>query len=121
MAKHNEVGQAGEAFAASYLQAKGYTLLEQNWRYSRAEVDIIAKEGDVLVFVEVKTRSNLAFGLPEDFVTKRQEQYLAEAASVYMEHIGHDWEVRFDIIGVRWKANGQHQLKHYPDAFFPGL
>lgn len=121
MAKHNETGKAGELAARRFLENKGYTILETNWRFHRAEVDLIAKDGKILVFVEVKTRSSDAFGKPEAFVDARKQRFLAEAASAYMELTGHDWEIRFDIVSVLVNPGGEALLEHFEDAFFPGL
>lgn len=118
MAKHNETGKQGEEIAYQLLLAKGYTILETNWRYRRAEVDIIAKEGDILVFIEVKTRSTDHFGKPEAFVTDRKKEFLQTAASVYMEEIGHEWEIRFDIIAVLLHPTRAAEVEHFEDAFF---
>lgn len=121
MARHNEVGKSGEALARQHLEEQGYRILEANWRYRRAEVDLIAMDGKALVFVEVKTRSSDAFGKPEEFVTSYKEKLIVEAAIAYMEAIGHDWELRFDIISILFRSESDYQLKHIPDAFFPGL
>ncbi|MDZ4680742.1 MAG: YraN family protein [Saprospiraceae bacterium] len=120
MAAHNEIGKAGELAARRLLENKGYLVLEANWRFHRAEVDLIAKDGKILVFIEVKTRSSDAFGKPEAFVDARKQRFLAEAASAYMEQIGHDWEIRFDIISVLTNQGGETLLEHFEDAFFPG-
>lgn len=121
MAKHNEIGKAGEIAARNFLENKGYTVLEANWRFHRAEVDLIAKDGNILVFVEVKTRSSEAFGKPESFVDARKQRFLAEAASAYMEQIDHNWEIRFDIVSVLLEPGAEALLEHFEDAFFPGL
>lgn len=118
MANHLETGQKGEAMAVTFLEKAGYQILETNWRFSRAEVDIIAMDGEILVFVEVKTRSSDYFGKPEEFVTARKKTLLADAASVYMNKINHDWEIRFDIISVLLKDVNQPRIKHFEDAFF---
>ncbi len=121
MAKHHQIGKAGEQLAARFLIEKGYTILERNWRFSKAEVDLIAKDGDSLVFVEVKTRSTDYFGKPEEFVSPQKERLLAEAASVYMEQIGHQWAIRFDLISVIYRHEQDFTIEHLEDAFFPGL
>ncbi len=121
MAHHNDVGQTGEALARRYLEEKGYRILEANWRYRRAEVDLIAMDGSILVFVEVKTRGSAAFGRPEEFVTRYKEQLLTDAAIAYMEAIGHDWELRFDIIAILYQSEQDYRIEHFTDAFFPGL
>lgn len=119
---HIDIGHKGEELAAVFLARKGYTILETNYRASHAEVDIIAQDKNgVLVFVEVKTRTNLAFGRPEAFVTETKQKLIAFAANRYMEHIGHDWEIRFDIVAIFLDTNRSVQVKHLKDAFFPGL
>ncbi len=118
MARHHQTGERGERIAADYLTALGWDILERNWRFGRAEVDIIAREGKVLVFVEVKTRSSLRFGPPEAFVSPYKEVLLTDAAGMYMEKIGHDWEIRFDIIAVLLQGD-QYRIEHFRDAFFP--
>ena len=121
MVSHIHTGQQGEALACTFLSEKGYELLETNWRYKRAEVDIIAKDGKILVFIEVKTRSTDYFGAPEAFITDKKKRLLSDAASAYMEEIGHDWEIRFDYVSVIYKDKGNFYLKHFEDAFFLGL
>lgn len=121
MAKHHETGKLGERLAEDFLSNKGYEILETNWRHRRAEVDIIAKDKEILVFVEVKTRSDSYFGRPESFVTERKRTLMYEAASVYMERIGHDWEVRFDIVAVMIHNDVHQSVEHFRDAFFKGL
>ncbi|KGE88453.1 MAG: YraN family protein [Phaeodactylibacter xiamenensis] len=121
MARHNDIGHAGEAIARRYLEERGYRILETNWRYRRAEVDLIAMDGKTLVFVEVKTRNTTAFGEIEDFVTRKKEDLLIAAAHAYMEHIDHDWEIRFDIIAILYLDEQSYSVKHIEDAFFPGL
>jgi putative endonuclease len=119
---HLTTGARGEDLARRYLEAKGYAILEHNWRWRRAEVDLIAKDGDALVIIEVKTRRSDHFGRPETFVDEKKQNMLAGAAAAYMEAIGHEWEVRFDVIAILLDiTTGAHQLEHFPDAFFPGL
>lgn len=119
MRQKHQTGKRGEQLALSFLQKKGFSILETNWRFSRAEVDIIAKEGEVLVFVEVKTRTGRQFSPPEASVTKRKRELLIEAAGAYMEEIGHDWEIRFDIVTILLWSDLQYEITHFEDAFFP--
>lgn len=119
MGKHLETGRKGEEIARNYLESRGYIILETNWRFSRAEIDIICKDGEILVFVEVKTRSYDSFGQPEEFVSKSKEKLMMDAATVYMHQVNHEWEIRFDIISIITKGS-YHELKHYKDAFFDG-
>lgn len=121
MAKHLETGKKGEAIAAEFLVSQGFQVLETNWRHRRLEVDLICKEGDVLVFVEVKTRSTDFFGLPEEFVDKKKEELLARAAVEYIHQVNHDWAIRFDVVAVVLKNESEWEVRHLRDAFFPGL
>ena len=120
MAKHIETGKKGEALAKQYLEERGYRILETNWRFSRAELDLIAMQQEVLVFIEVKTRSSDYFGTPDAFVDSKKEKLMAEAAAAYMRKINHDWEIRFDIISVLMRSEKDITIEHFKDAFFPG-
>ena len=120
MAEHLKTGQKGEKIARSYLQEQSYQILEINWRFQRAEVDIIAMKNDILVFIEVKTRTSNRWGNPEDSISPKKQSFIADAASQYMEQINHQWEVRFDVISIIIHDSHNYRLKHYPDAFFPG-
>ena len=118
---HTETGQLGEMLAVDFLEKKGWRIAERNWRGTgRGEVDIIAWAHDrLLVFVEVKTRSNDGFGGPEDAVDARKQDLLARTAGRYMEHIGYDWEIRFDIVAVLMRGKTVREIRHVEDAFFP--
>ena len=87
MAKQHQNGKLAEDIAVQFLTDLGYTVLERNWRFSKAEIDIIAKEGDVLVFVEVKTKSYNFFGEPEESITLQKEKLIIDGALRYMEKI----------------------------------
>lgn len=119
MAKNHDLGDKGEQMAANYLSKKGYTLLERGWRYRRYEIDIICKdeEQDIIIFVEVKTRSSDYFGYPEEFVTKAQQKRLGKAAEEYMYQNDLNGEVRFDIVAISISPQ-KNYLKHIEDAFF---
>ena len=118
MADHNETGARGEQIAVDHLINKGYTILERNWRHRRTEIDVIAKHGDILIFVEVKTRSDDYFGEPASYADDKKMKRLSSGATVYMNQINHDWEVRFDIIGVLIKGPQRVEVKHYEDVFW---
>ncbi len=113
-----EIGKKAEDMAARYLLSKGYIILKRNWRYKKAEIDIIAKQDSVLVFVEVKYRSYEHFGAPENAVDKKKESLLLDAGAAFAEEINHDWAVRFDIISLL-KKGMEFQIEHFEDAFFP--
>lgn len=115
-----QIGKRGEQIAVEYLQALGCQILETNWRFSRAEVDIIASHSGILLFVEVKSRSYTTFGEPEAFVTPYKERLYFDASNAYMEQINYDGEIRFDIISIVF-GKQTHQVKYFKDAFFAGL
>ncbi len=121
MTIQRDLGQKGEQIASQFLVDLGYRILEKNWRYRRAEIDLIAMDGEVLVCIEVKTRSYDTYGTPDRGVNRKKEQLLAEAIQSYMIKIDHQWEVRFDIITIIWRENEEPMVKHLNDAFFPGL
>lgn len=118
MAAHNELGVKGEITALDYLQSKGYTIMEINWRFSHAEVDIIAKHNNTIVFVEVKTRSTDHFGYPESAVDAAKQKNMALAADEYLDRNNIEMDVRFDVISIVMK-NNKPDLHHIEDAFFP--
>lgn len=119
MAEHNITGQKGEEMAARFLEEKGYTILETNWRFMHLEADIIAEISKTLVIAEVKTRKSNYFGEPESFVTKQKQKNLIKAANAYIERKQLDLEVRFDIVSV--VLNDNTSIKHIEDAFYPLL
>ncbi|HQX43722.1 MAG: YraN family protein [Saprospiraceae bacterium] len=118
MSNHLDLGKRGEEIASSFLVDLGYEILEKNWRFSRAEIDLIVKDGAVLVFVEVKTRSYDFYGRPEEFVSERKRQLIEDAASQYMIKSGHEWEIRYDVISVLLRKNGKEEVEHFKDAWF---
>ncbi len=120
MSEHLDLGKKGEKIAVDYLINKGYLILETNWRYRRSEIDIIVKKDNILIFVEVKTRSNAYYARPESFVTHKKEKMMIDAASAYMIEVGHEWEIRFDIVSVIYHNQAHQTIDHFEDAFFPG-
>ncbi len=117
MAKHNELGKEGELQAIHFLRKKGYEILEKNYRYLKAEVDIIARKKEILVAVEVKTRSSNYFGDPQDFVNHKKIQLLLAAIDYYVTKRDLDVEVRFDIIAILKKKDTTYEIEHLEDAF----
>ncbi len=118
MTEKQELGKLGEEFAIHFLVSKGFKILATNWRFRNDEVDIIAKDADYLVIVEVKTRSTSYFGEPFTAVTKKKQAFLIRAANAYIEQNNIDLECRFDIISIVF-VNNQHQIEHIKDAFYP--
>jgi len=101
MAAHNDKGKQGEELALETILAKGYSVLHTNWRFQKTEVDIIAKIGNTLVFLEVKTRSSDYFGLPESFVTEAKKRSFGRASEAYCQlNQLNDADIRYDIMAV---------------------
>lgn len=117
MAKHNELGKKGEQLAVDFLLQKGYDIVERNFRFDKAEVDIIARKNDLLSIIEVKTRSSIDFGNPQDFVKPKQIKRLVKAVDEYVTINGLDVEVRFDIIAII-KNGKTFDIEHLEDAFY---
>ena len=117
MADHNDLGKMGEELAVAFLKKEGYAILETNWTFQKAEIDIIAQKGNVLAVVEVKTRTNIDFGLPQDFVKPKKIHLLVKAVNEYVLSKNLELEVRFDIIAIH-KENGEFKIRHFEDAFY---
>lgn len=116
MAQHNDLGTEGEKRAVDFLKAKGYAILKTNYRYIKNEVDIIAQHNNQLIAVEVKTRSSLDFGDPQDFVKPQQIKSIVTAVNAFIEQRDIDLEVRFDVIAVL-ATNNTFKIEHIEDAF----
>lgn len=116
MAQHNELGKKGEQLAIDYLVEKGYTILDKNWRFQKAEIDIIAQKENTLAVVEVKTRSSDYFGNPQDFVNPKKIQLSVSAINEYVISKDLNVDVRFDIIAII-KTNKETKIEHLEDAF----
>lgn len=117
MSAHYELGMSGEKIAVDYLIKNNYQILERNWRYKKAEIDIIALKKELLCIVEVKTRSTADFGNPQDFVKRKKIRLLVEAVNEYVIKNDLEVEVRFDIIAII-SNDGQTNLEHLKDAFY---
>lgn len=121
MAKHNELGKLGEDLAAAHLEENGYSILERNFVIQKAEIDIIAQKDAVLAVVEVKTRSSLDFGSPQDFVKQKKIQLLIKAVNAYIndreKDFQEDLEIRFDIVAIH-KNGESFAIEHLTDAFY---
>ena len=117
MAEHNELGKLGEELAVDFLIEKGYEILETNWIFQKAEVDIIAQKENILAVVEVKTRSSIDFGSPQEFVKPKKIKLLVKAINEYVIANDLDVEVRFDIVAIL--ANGKtFEMEHLEEAFY---
>ena len=121
MAQHNKLGKWGEEYAANYLLGKGYDILERDWRIGHRDIDIIARspEGDTVVFVEVKTRTNDVVTDPRDAVDLRKIRSIGWAANAYVKQHNVIDLLRFDIISIVGSNDTNAIITHVEDAFNP--
>lgn len=120
MAAHNETGKKGEDIALQYLKSKGYAILEQNWRTQKYEIDIVAKEGPIVIIVEVKTRALNSMVDPLISIDSIKRRNLMKAANSYIMTKKISNEVRFDIITIGIGGKNP-EIHHIANAFYPTL
>ena len=118
MAQHNDTGKAGEERAVEFLAGSGYNILERNYHFKHKEVDIIAEIDNLIVFFEVKTRSEGFMESPAEAVTPKKQRFIIEAANYYIDQHNIQKEVRLDVISITF-AGGKATLEHIPEAFHP--
>jgi putative endonuclease len=113
------LGKFGEEIAEELLRSKGYQILKRNFRFGKGEIDIIAKDGDYLVFVEVKSRKNYDFGEPEYAITKSKQRQLKKIAEAYFYVNGIDEQLcRFDVITIVGEKREEMKINHIENAFY---
>lgn len=115
---NKEMGKYGEELAYNLLAEKGYEIIQKNYRYGKGEIDIVARDGDTLVFVEVKTRTNLNYGVPEEAITKNKINQLRKVGSMYLSEKNiEDTLVRFDVIAILLEDSNEPIINHITNAF----
>ena len=120
MATQQEIGELGEKLAQQYLRKLGYEILATNWHYGHLELDIVARDGDELVIVEVKSRSGIRYEHPSEAVTNGKIKRIVEAADAFIQEIDWEKETRFDVVTVIFFGQ-THELEYFKDAFYPTL
>ena len=120
MADHNILGEKGEEIAREFLIKNGYEIRHSNWRYRKKEIDIITIKNNLLVVVEVKTRSNDYFENPKEAVTRNKQKFIINATDAYINEFDLNFEVRFDVIAITI-INNKTKIEHIEDAFQPSL
>lgn len=120
MKSHHEIGKNGEDLAVVYLSRLGYLIRHRNWYYGHNELDIIARDGNELVVVEVKSRTSDRYEHPSESVSKQKIRHIVEAAEAYIQEYKIDLETRFDVITVIFYGEN-YQIEHFKDAFYPVL
>ena len=123
MAQHNDLGKWGEEQAATFLERKGYTIGDRDWRAGHRDLDIIALNEDqtILVIVEVKTRTSAELNEPEEAVNKKKIRNIGNAANLYLKQFNVEYDVRFDIVSVTGTSDSNAKIEHIIDAFNPLL
>lgn len=118
MARNLELGALGEELAAGHLTGKGMTILERNWRCRYGELDLIAQDGDTVVFVEVKTRSGRGYGTPAEAVTFAKQGRIRRLAGLWLTAQPRGWrQVRFDVVAIVIVAGRDPELEHLRAVF----
>ena len=118
MARHNDFGHNGELQAAKFLEGKGYTILDRNWRCGHLELDLVARIDGTLVVAEVKSRGGTEYGDPQDAVDARKIRRIVIAADAYVRLNCLDMDVRFDVLTVVTDGDCVC-IEHIEDAFYP--
>lgn len=116
MAAHNDLGKKGEDAAVNFLKKEGYLIVERNWINQKYEIDIIARNDEYIVFIEVKTRSSDWWGNPEEAVSKAKIKRIVAAADFYLNKYDIDLPARFDVIAAIWTGK-TFEIEHIDDAF----
>ncbi|MDZ4178910.1 MAG: YraN family protein [Coriobacteriia bacterium] len=112
------MGQRGEDAASAYLERVGMSIVERNWRDKAGEIDVVALDGETLVFVEVKTRRSASAGTPEESVSPTKQKRLTRLARIYVDRAGlTECEIRFDVIAILVIADDRALLRHHRAAF----
>jgi putative endonuclease len=112
------LGKEGEEIATVYLKQKGFEIIERNYQYGHGEIDIVAKDKNELVFIEVKTRQNLDFGEPEYAINKKKMQQIKKMAELYLfDKEIEEADCRFDVVAILLEDESNPQITHYENAF----
>jgi len=116
MSNNREKGRLGETIAADYLMKNGYRIIEKNYRTKLGEIDLIAEKDNILVFIEVKSRSNTNFGFPYEAVNRKKINRIIKASLVYLKQKGYEnYQIRYDIIEIFLSRDGK--INHIKNAF----
>lgn len=118
MAAHSELGKKGEQLAKAFLEKQGYDIVATNWRAHKYEIDLIVRDKDEMVFVEVKTRTSDFFGDPQETVTPKKQKHLVNGADYYIQKNEIDLSARFDVIAIVMDKT-EAKINHIENAFYP--
>jgi putative endonuclease len=116
-----ELGRQGEEAAVEFLKSHGYKIVQRNYKNKLGEMDIVAKDGKTLCFIEVKTRTNLNFGYPQEAVTRQKQKKLNRVALSYLKQYNLlNFPARFDIASVMFNNQNKAEIEIIKNAFSPG-
>ncbi|MDX9883923.1 MAG: YraN family protein [Prolixibacteraceae bacterium] len=121
MAEKHELGRKGEELAIAHLRSMGYEILDVNWRSYHLEIDIVARDGDELVIVEVKSRSSRSYEHPLEAMSNKKIRFIVNAADAYITEYGLNLETRFDVVSVIFFSKTDFKLEHFKNAFYPTI
>lgn len=117
MSRNRKIGEKGEKIAVDYLIQQGFEILELNWTTGHKEIDIIAKQDNDYIFIEVKTRTSLKLGMPEESISQRKINSVTSAAEIYLRDKTYR-DIRFDVISIYIPSHGEMNFLHIKDAFY---
>ncbi|NCT92990.1 MAG: YraN family protein [Chitinophagaceae bacterium] len=118
MYSHITTGRLGEAIAARWLAQKGFSILHRNWRSGRLEIDLVACKESCLHFIEVKTRTNLSYGYPEQAVTRQKMMRMQQAADIFLQQQPHYKLIRFDVLAITVCSHQVTEIFLFEDVYF---
>jgi putative endonuclease len=111
------LGSEGEALAVEFLRKKGYRIIAKNYKTFLGEIDIVAKDGDTIVFLEVKTRTNESFGYPFEAVNENKRRKIKNVALLFLKKMKEEVPARFDVLSISSTGDGGQEITHIKDAF----
>jgi putative endonuclease len=112
------LGDRGEAIAAAYMAERGWLVVHRNYRVGHREIDLVARRGEVVAFVEVKTRGGRGYGHPLEAITRRKRREIQQVAAAWVNAHGAEGDVyRFDAVGILLQSGGEPQVEHVEDAW----
>ena len=121
MAEKHDLGRKGEELAMAHLRSLGYEIRDVNWRFHHLELDIVARDGDELVIVEVKSRGSNSYEHPLEAMSNKKIRFLVNAADAYITEHSLDLETRFDVVSVIFFSKTDFKLEHFKGAFYPTI
>lgn len=117
MHQHIDLGKKGEELAAGWLAAKGFTILQRNWRHGRYEIDIIASHSGILHIIEVKSRRSISYGRPEESVNRRKLQHIMQGAAGFLLKYPHHQRIQYDVMAIDLRKSAEPEIAFFEDVY----